>query len=203
MEVDGMPKKPLLMVFVRNFERGQVKKRLAASWGEEAALRFYKRLVACTHKVASLLDVSKWVCYSRFLPREDVFDRGGFLRKQQKGEHLGDRMQRAFAEGFSEGYAPILIIGSDCPALRLDHLEEALLCLREKDYVLGPARDGGYYLLGMRQYEASLFKNISWSTAQVLRQTLARMPVGSSYGLLPVLSDVDRAEDVEEDMLFL
>ena len=187
----------LLLIFVRNPLRGQVKTRLAATMGPAKALDIYRQLLRHTQQVAAQLSVPKWVYYSDYVPSSDLFSRALFSKKLQRGADLGARMRHAFEEAFAADYAPVLIIGSDCWTLQLSHLEEALEALRKQPYVLGPAQDGGYYLLGMQHPRPDLFINIDWSTDQVLRQTISRLPTGS-YHLLPQLNDIDTATDLLE-----
>jgi hypothetical protein len=107
-------------------------------------------------------------------------------------------MHEAFRQGFTAGYAPILIIGSDCPGISPALLEDAFRQLESFPVVLGPAVDGGYYLLGMNYLVESLFRNKPWSTPAVLAQTVADLQRADiPYALLPVLSDVDEAADLD------
>lgn len=188
---------PLLLIFVRNPELGKVKQRLAATLGKSAALRAYKGLLSQTQATTAKISINKWVCYSNYIPQRDNFDVGGYEKKLQTGADLGQRMQHAFAEGFNQGHRPVLIIGSDCPELQPKHLRSALQALHSKPYVLGPAQDGGYYLLGMQQHSPSLFVDMPWGTQHVTALTLKRMPK-DSYTLLPTLQDLDTAEDFKK-----
>jgi rSAM/selenodomain-associated transferase 1 len=108
-------------------------------------------------------------------------------------------MATAFAEVYGAGYQQVLVIGTDCYELQTKVLEEAFQALDQNDMVIGPAKDGGYYLLGLTQQVPELFNGISWSTSQVKTQT---MEIAASLGIgvyeLPVLSDVDRYEDLGE-----
>jgi rSAM/selenodomain-associated transferase 1 len=107
-------------------------------------------------------------------------------------------MHEAFRRGFAAGYGPIVIIGSDCPEVNPALLEEAFRQLASFPVVLGPATDGGYYLLGMNYLVESLFRDKPWSTPSVLAETVADLQRASiPYALLPVLSDVDEAADLD------
>jgi uncharacterized protein len=109
---------------------------------------------------------------------------------------LGQRMARAFRHAFTSGADRTLIIGSDCPSLRQTHLTQALSALSHSDIILGPALDGGYYLLGMRQLHP-LF-NADWGSDRVLQQTWTQaLDLGLSVQLLEPLRDIDRPEDLE------
>ena len=108
-------------------------------------------------------------------------------------------MHNAFEHIFLNKYKKVIIIGSDCFDLSSAIIEEAYLLLEDSDIVIGPAKDGGYYLLGMKSPHSCLFKNISWSTSQVLKQTLSICESHHlSYSLLPTLTDID----VENDLSF-
>ncbi len=122
----------------------------------------------------------------------------GMQLMPQSGENLGERMRNAFSEGFDRGYTKIIIIGSDCPAVTQELINEALHKLDRHDAVIGPAADGGYYLIGLRRSAPELFTGIDWSTEQVLKQTIERCTtLHLHYVLLPELRDIDRMEDLE------
>jgi uncharacterized protein len=116
----------------------------------------------------------------------------------QCGENLGERMENAFAEAFAAGFDRVVIVGSDLPGLSADLLREALRML-EQGPVIGPARDGGYWLLGLREPTPSLFRDVAWSTPGVLAATLERFArLGGRPAFLPELVDVDEAADLPE-----
>ncbi|GAC1380996.1 MAG: hypothetical protein NVSMB30_28790 [Hymenobacter sp.] len=118
------------------------------------------------------------------------------VRCQAPGD-LGERMAAAFAAAFEAGARRVAIIGTDCPGLRAAHLTQAFAQLADHDVVLGPATDGGYYLLGLRQPCPELFQNKAWSTASVLPDTVAEAErLGYRVALLPELRDVDTAVDL-------
>ena len=187
----------LLLIFVKHPVPGQTKTRLAASIGHEKALSIYRELLAYTLKVAQSTPYDKAVFYGNDLPEVDLWSEAGYPRFAQEGEDLGTRMQWAFEWGFAEGYSSVIIIGSDCPAITLDHLLEAKLVLSSKDFVMGPATDGGYYLLGMNTLFPPVFQHKSWSTDTVFTDTLKDLEAANLHvGLLPELSDVDTVEDL-------
>ncbi len=110
---------------------------------------------------------------------------------------LGDRINSAVEAAFSDGAKRVVVLGTDCPGLDASHLSRAFDQLTHRDVVIGPATDGGYYLLGMRRPLPTLFDNIAWGTQTVRRQTLERAAeAGVTVGQLPPLSDVDHAEDL-------
>jgi rSAM/selenodomain-associated transferase 2/rSAM/selenodomain-associated transferase 1 len=127
---------------------------------------------------------------------QDAFGNGLRYRPQGGGD-LGERMLRAFCEASNDGLERTVIIGADCPAIEASHLREAFDSLQTSDLVLGPAHDGGYYLIGMRRPIGEIFCGISWGTNDVLRSTLAAADrAGLKTSLLETLPDVDRPEDL-------
>lgn len=189
--------KEKLIIFVKNEEAGKVKTRLAKEVGDEKALEIYQKLLSYTYDQVSPLPVTKEVCYSRFIEENDLWGERAFLKQLQKGEGLGERMSEAFRRSFDdEGFQKTVIIGSDCAELTLDILKEAFARLNDHEIVLGPAADGGYYLLGMKSYFPELFTQIAWSTGSVLEKTINKAEkLGKDYTLLKQLNDVDRLED--------
>eukprot|EP00871_Galdieria_phlegrea_P000763 jgi/Galph1/1688/GphlegSOOS_G380.1 len=118
------------------------------------------------------------------------------LRQQVSG-NLGERMRYAFEKSFGKGAKKVVILGVDTPDLDGSLVDDAFSALDFFDVVIGPSLDGGYYLLGLRSLKGDLFKNISWSTPQVLRSTWERaMKYGLSVYILPALQDIDEATDL-------
>lgn len=192
-----------LMIFVKNPELGRVKTRLAREIGDEKALKVYLRLRKMTIETASRVqntDLQVW--YSEYSETDDGIDPDRFSKKVQSGRDLGERMKHAFQDLFDHGFRKGVIIGSDCPDLTHDLIEKAFKLLDDHPLVIGPARDGGYYLLGIREMHEELFDAIPWSTDQVLELTLSRAKeLGLSAGLLETLSDLDTLEDLEKSKL--
>lgn len=191
-----------IVVMTRFPEPGRTKTRLIPALGADRAAAVHRRLIVCTLNV-----VSQWaeahdcdieVRYtggdeSQFLAQFGVQPR---YAPQSEGS-LGQRMNSAVEAVFSDGAKRIVIIGTDCPGLEASHLTHAFEQLTDRDVVIGPATDGGYYLLGMRRHLPRLFDDIAWGTETVFRQTLERAAEArNTVGLLPMLSDVDYAEDL-------
>ncbi len=188
---------PALIVFLKNPIAGKTKTRLAATVGHARALEIYHELVAHTRTECLAAPAARYVYYSDFIPETDGWADED-IRAVQQGADLGDRMRAAFEAVFKAGHQRAVIIGSDCLGLTTALLEDAFDCLNERKSVLGPALDGGYYLLGLRASAdpAVVFQNMTWSVddvAQVTRERLAT--AGYSLGELPELSDVDHLED--------
>lgn len=186
----------ILLIFCKNPRLGKVKTRLAATVGDAEALRIYRILLSKTREAALLVDVERRLFYSDLVETTDEWPETHFRKRAQAGHDLGERMENAFREAFRDGASKVVIIGSDCPDLSGALLREAFQRLDEADFVLGPASDGGYYLLGMKTLEASLFRNMEWSVSTVGAETLHRIRgLGKSCFLMPVLDDVDTEED--------
>lgn len=185
-----------IIIFQKNAKLGKVKTRLAATIGDLAAFDAYQRLVKYTHKVASQSAADKILFFTNFLEEDHSNYSSDYRFELQSGEGLGDKMKYAFGKLFEEKYDRLIIIGTDCAEITPELISEAFEVLENQEVVIGPAYDGGYYLLGMRSYIPSLFKGIPWSTDQVTALTIDYLESNSiSFGLLSTLSDVDFEED--------
>ena len=192
-----MDRNNLLMVFAKNPDPGKVKTRLAKTIGEDKALAIYLKLLEHTYSIADKVFADKAVFYSDRVEEFDILDYYKFPKFLQKGNDLGERMDRAFGEAFAQGYEKVVIIGSDCYELTSEIIEDAFKLLDEINVVLGPASDGGYYLLGMDRHYSHLFRDKKWSTPDVLLDTiLDTKKLKLSYTLLPTLTDVDEEKDL-------
>ena len=187
-----------LIIFAKNPVLGKVKTRLAATVGNEKALAIYKELLNHTCDISSKANAKKTVFYSDAIEKEDLWSKADFNQSLQNGEDLGARMSNAFKEVFSECDGKVIIIGTDCKELSTEIIDQAFNALQYVDIVLGPALDGGYYLIGMKSLEEVLFTNIDWSTSAVLEQTVGKINTQKlSFLLLKVLSDIDTEEDLK------
>lgn len=193
--------KNLLLILTRNPELGKCKTRLAAKVGDQAALDIYKYLLHHTVGFTKNLEVEKWVYYSEEVWQDDIWDETIYKKKLQVGKDLGIRMMNAFKEGFEAGFENIIIIGSDMYHLDQNDLEEAFSKFKHNDYVIGPAEDGGYYLLGMKSLEKALFIDKQWGTDTVLSDTLSNLE-GEEIALLKEKNDVDYYEDIKDIKAF-
>ncbi len=199
-----MPTQSALLIFIKNPLKGTVKTRLAQSIGDEQALMVYQYLLQHTRNTVNHLssEYHKLLFYSNFINTHDEWLATDYDKHLQSEGDLGNKMYEAFSVGFAKGYTHLVIIGSDCLALDTTILQEAFTALLQHDFVVGPAKDGGYYLLGMQSLEQSLFKNKQWSSATVLSDTLADIAaLGKSYYLLPQLSDIDYVSDIPKSVL--
>ncbi|MEY4902229.1 MAG: hypothetical protein RLZZ292_44 [Bacteroidota bacterium] len=184
-----------LLIFIKNPILGKVKTRLAATVGNDEALAIYTILLNYTRRLTEQVKAARFLFYSDFVAENDGWATTHFIKKVQHGNDLGDRMFHAFEEGLVT-HSKSVIIGSDCATLTLEIIDAAYTNLDQYDVVIGPANDGGYYLLGLKKANRVLFENIIWSSEQVLAQTIERINNQNlSYSLLPMLSDVDTEED--------
>lgn len=196
-----MNKKGLLMVYAKNPVLGTAKTRLAASVGNEKALEIYKFLLQHTATITTNSNCDRRVFYSNYTESGDMFSDQDFSKTIQIEGDLGQKMYAGFEQSFQEGYQRVVIIGSDCYELSTEIIERAFDALNKHDFVIGPAKDGGYYLLGMRQLESAVFRNKKWSQERLYHDTIIDLEVlGYSYVELPLLSDVDYLEDLPEEV---
>ncbi len=188
--------KNLLIIFTRPPVLGKVKTRLAADIGDEAALEVYKFLLKHTVSVTSELEVVKRVYYSEKIIENDLWDNAKFEKRPQHGKDLGDKMKNAFQEGFKEGFENIIIIGSDLFDLYMEDLKKAFGLLQENDLVIGPAEDGGYYLLGMKRLFPQIFQNKIWGTSSVFKETIQDLKE-QDVAYLDYRNDIDVYSDIK------
>lgn len=184
-----------LIIFTKNPQPGKVKTRLAATMGDEMALRVYRALLDRIRQVTAPLPVIKYLFYSDFIEENDGWVPERFTKKLQHGGDLGERMAGAFDEILRQ-HQRAVIVGSDVPGITPDILHEAFEKLANHDFVIGGTDDGGYYLLGMSNFEPAVFEGIEWSTAAVFSQTMEVIArLGKTCHPLPVLPDIDHEAD--------
>jgi len=190
--------KNAIIIFQKNLIPGMVKTRLAATVGNQQAMEIYRELVAFTHMQAiDVADADVWIFFSESLEElEEKVQKHITAMMVQEGSDLGKRMHNAFETIFGMGYAQAVLIGTDCPEISPEIIETALSSLNKNEVVIGPALDGGYYLIGMKKVHQNLFEQMPWSTENVLPLTLQKIKQHNlSFGLLTALSDVDTEED--------
>ncbi len=190
-----------LIIFTRNPELGKCKTRLAKSIGNEEALHVYKYLLQHTANEAKKVDCTRFVYYSEKIRTKDIWDDTCFIKKQQHGDDLGQRMKNAFTDCFSLGYDKVVIVGSDLLDLSEKIIEKAFLKLNENDAVIGPAEDGGYYLLGLTQAFPEVFNITDWGTQTVYKETIAKL-ISKKTAVLKILNDIDYLEDLKPYPIF-
>ncbi len=196
-----MKHKNLLLIFTRNPELGKSKTRLAKTIGDQTALEIYKFLLKRTQEIAVKVNADKAVYYSVKVRNNDIWDSSIYQKYQQFGEDLGVRMKNAFKNGFDAGYKKVIIVGSDLYDLSSKIIDNAFQKLESNDFVIGPAEDGGYYLLGMNFLQEDIFENKDWGTETVRKDTLVNLKDKKVF-LLEMLNDVDVFEDIEHHPAF-
>ncbi|MGJ3251700.1 MAG: TIGR04283 family arsenosugar biosynthesis glycosyltransferase [Elainellaceae cyanobacterium] len=197
-----MPPTARLIVFTRYPEPGKTKTRLIPALGAEGAADLQRQMTEHTmQQIQSVLRQCSVGVEVRFSGGNqhlmaDWLGDGWSYHPQGDGD-LGCRMEAAFRSAFDAGMTRVVMIGIDCPWVNADTLMRAFDALRSHDVVLGPATDGGYYLIGLCCLIPALFRDIPWSTDAVFQQSMdiARQQ-GRAIALLDRLTDVDRPEDV-------
>lgn len=190
-----------LIIFVKNPVSGTVKTRIARTVGDERAVNVYRHLLRYTQEITRQLTGHRVVYYGDFVNPDDGWN--GYDKQLQSGHDLGSRMLAAFQEQFERGAGcdhPVraIIIGSDCLTITPDHIEQAFAALNDADIVIGPATDGGYYLLGMKQLHPFLFENMPWSQPELRQLTeLTILRHGLTFERLEELTDIDEWADYE------
>ena len=186
-----------IIIFVRHPELGKVKTRLAATIGNEKALAVYEFLLMHTCRIIENITVPAYIYYADKIVHGDIWKGAGIKKKLQQGEDLGEKMANAFREVLQEGYHKAVIIGSDCYDLTLELIAQAFEMLENADIVIGPAKDGGYYLLGMNAPFKNIFENIEWSTDTVFSKTMDKIrQINYTFSILTVLADIDTENDI-------
>lgn len=194
-----MPHERALMVFAKVPQPGRVKTRLTDVFSPEDAASLYAAFLkdALAEYDSVDADVRLYLGPTEARLSEELVPEG-IRQFEQKGDGLGQRMQRAFLETFAAGYQQVVIVGTDHPTLPTEHLSLAFEALEEpKQIVLGPSEDGGYYLLGMNAFYGALFANMTYSHADVFQQTVERVgKTDAMLTVLPMWHDVDFPDDV-------
>jgi uncharacterized protein len=186
-----------LIVFIKAPRVGTVKSRIARTAGAERACAIYRQLVETA--LGHLNSIGQ--VQLRFSPDDAAKEiapwlRGNWRAEPQGAGDLGHRLRRAFEAAFANGAECVVVIGSDCPEIEATDIYAAWKELKSHDLVVGPAIDGGYWLMGLRAPHPELFEKITWSSDQVLAQTLQRAKsIGLRIQLLRILADVDTEAD--------
>jgi rSAM/selenodomain-associated transferase 1 len=200
-----------VIIFLKYPEPGKVKTRLAKALGDEKACDIYKLLAENVIKNIFTKNPGTYTIQFFFTPADKETEIKDWLKpilndtqgikiqfRTQEGRNLGERMSNAFKEILQEkNCKKCIIVGTDCPEIDATLIENAFDVLKEKDIVIGPCRDGGYYLLGMSRPASNLFVDIDWSTDRVFEQTMEKVHKNNlSCGILKTLMDIDTIEDL-------
>jgi len=191
-----------LILFARYPEKGKVKTRMVRDGNGELVTNLYRCFIEdCLERMSKGNYSFSVACDPP--GRENAFAQlfgGRILCTSQRGSDLGARMSNAFAQCFKEGLTSVVIVGSDIPDLPREFIENAFEALEEHGAVLGPSKDGGYYLIGFAKdfFYRAVFENMTWSTDCVFQETLRRLRrEGISVYLLPLWRDLDTCEDLD------
>ncbi len=185
--------KPVVLAMLKAPRAGEVKTRLAREIGAQPAAAIYRRLVE--RQMAAI--PREWTAEVHFAPAHAGGELQAWLGSRasyhpQFGDDLGERLIHAIAGAFARGARMLVVVGGDCPGLDDSTLRKAASALTTVDVVLGPAVDGGYYLIGLREPQPQLFRGITWSSSTVLPATLSRIEAsGLSHATLALKEDVD------------
>ena len=196
-----MNHKNLLIIFTRNPILGKVKTRLAKTVGDKTALDIYTFLLKKTKEITLDSPCDKVVYYSEKIIKNDIWNCNSFRKEVQFGEDLGAKMKNSFYDAFENNYRKVVLIGSDIYDLESYHINEAFKKLDTNDVVMGPALDGGYYLIGLKKMHPKIFDNKRWGSSTVRKDTLKNLEKVDVH-LLPILNDVDVIEDIEHHPAF-
>lgn len=191
--------KNILLIFARHPELGKCKTRLAKSVGDYAALEVYKYLLKNTADILQKINVERQVWYANQIHKNDIWSDDLFNKKEQTKGDLGQKMKAAFESAFEEGAQKVVIVGTDIQDLDKKVIDQAFKKLDTNDVVIGPASDGGYYLLGMKNLKPKAFELKEWSTAEVFNQTIDALK-GEKISILEQKNDVDYLEDIKGNL---
>ena len=186
---------PLVLVFCKNQILGKVKSRLAIKIGEKKALLIYSELVNKTASIVNSLSVEVHLYYSDYIEENDNFNPSKVKKFIQKGNNLGDRIINALNTSFKK-FSPVVIIGSDLWKLEISDIEDAFRILKNKNIVIGPSTDGGYYLIGMNHLDTKIFENKNWGQESVLNDTIRDIDDKTDIHLLDEKTDIDTYDDL-------
>ena len=185
----------LLLVFARTPVPGQVKTRLLSHLSPEQACSLHAAMIEDTAELAAGFPGRHLLLFSEEIPALAL---EGMETGRQSGGDLGARLTRAIEDGFASGARRIVVLGSDTPHLPPDRLAQALSALQRADLVLGPAEDGGYYLIALRRFSPAILRGVEWGSDQVLEQTrAAAAAAGFSVALLEPFFDLDEWKDLQ------
>lgn len=186
----------LVIVFTKNPILGKCKTRLAKSIGQKKALYVYKDLLEHTRNTLSKTPYQVAVFYSEYVDWDDAWNKQYQKKTQAKG-HLGKKMKKAFEWAFEQDYKKVVLIGTDLLDLETTDLKKGFELLTTNELVIGPADDGGYYLIGMKRLINEAFTLKKWSTDSVLTNTLEDCEA-YQVKLLDYKNDIDNLEDLEK-----
>ena len=191
--------KEVLSIFVKNLIPGTVKKRLAKDLGIDLAIEIYKKLVGITAEATDILEINKCVYYSDYIESNDQFDDAKYQKHIQEGKDLGQRMQNCFYDAFELDFDKMILIGSDTPDITDQIISQGFAELDKHDIIIGPAQDGGFYLIGMKKPHENLLNKRTYGHEKVLNELLDEIENRNlSVFKLPTLIDIDVKDDLKK-----
>jgi len=195
-------KKQRLIIVTRYPEIGKTKTRMIPLLGAKGAMELHRQMTEyLVNKCQSLGQNNREIIIYFTGGNEHLMQQwlgSNFIYKPQVEGDLGLKMKSAFIDAFNQGITEAVLIGTDCPEITIELLQQSFkLLINNQDLVLGKAQDGGYYLIGLNRLIEPIFHHIKWGSSQVLSQTLTiAKNLNLNYHLLPELSDIDRPEDL-------
>jgi rSAM/selenodomain-associated transferase 1 len=197
-------RKSAIIIFIKNPDLGRVKKRLAKTVGDDKALEVYKQMLAHAQLITKTLSTDKFLYYDKAIDKNDAWPNEIYIKKKQSGTDMANRISNAFKEVYKLGYEHIVIIGSDCLELDERIIRLAFRQLDHFDTVLGPTKDGGFYLLGMNSLYPEIFKVSGWGTARLTPGTLKTIQtLNKTCFMLSELAGIVTVDDLNENVNIL
>jgi rSAM/selenodomain-associated transferase 1 len=194
-------KKTAIIIFIKNPDLGRVKKRLAKTLGDEKALDIYKEMLEHTQNITKTLSVDKYLFYDRAKEIHDSWPNDIYNKEVQTSPYMSTRISNAFKKIFTKGYEHVVIVGSDCLELDERMIRLAFRQLEHFDTVVGPTKDGGFYLFGMNTFNSELFKVHSWGTAALASDIIKVIHnLHQTCFMLSELSGVVTADDLNDNL---
>jgi rSAM/selenodomain-associated transferase 1 len=194
-------KKSAIIIFIKNPDLGRVKKRLAKAVGDDKALEVYKQMLEHAQQITRTLSTDKFLYYDRAIDKNDTWSNDIYIKKKQQGTDMASRIAHAFEQIFKLKYEHIVIIGSDCLELDERIIRLAFRQLDHFDTVLGPTKDGGFYLLGMNKLYPEILKVEGWGTHSLTPNILKTLQhLGKSCFMLSELAGITTVDDLREDI---
>jgi len=194
-------KKTAIIIFIKNPDLGRVKKRIAKTVGDEKALGVYKEMLEHTRLITKSLSTDKYLFYDKAIDRDDEWPNEIYDKQLQSGVYMSNRIHNAFKKIFAKGYEHAVIIGSDCLELDERIIRLAFRQLEHFDYVLGPTKDGGFYLIGMNEFNADIFKVQGWGTHSLYSEVTKTIHnLHETCFVLSELSGIVTVDDLNENL---
>jgi len=194
-------RKTAIIIFIKNPDLGRVKKRLAKTLGDEKALDIYKEMLEHTQTITKALSVDKYLFYDRAKDINDSWPNDIYNKEVQTTAYMSTRISNAFKKIFTKGYEHVVIVGSDCLELDERMIRLAFRQLEHFDTVVGPTKDGGFYLFGTNTFNSELFKVHSWGTPALASDIIKVIHnLHKTCFMLSELSEVVTADDLNDNL---